>query len=241
MNTNVRINAPFLCQRVIREYGQRRLKEIEVHRQKMKFPTPEFQTRWSPTSPARYLRGSPSQLERTHKNRKSLGVPVNSASKRKSKRKKFVGAMKELALKTAYKRDSTNSVDSAALNEEEQSDRWPVLASLAHGDVIAIKENHTQRKYSFPTIVEKAMDANRKGLLFSEKNKVADSSSSLVANCVNNLDIKDCEIKRNSEIRENGSIKKESERVTDFSNTLDQSSLSRDRDGIENDNKRYRD
>lgn len=236
------------CQRVIRDYGHRRLKEIKEHQQKMKYTAPDFQTKWSPTSPARYLRRCSSQQGGSFKSKKSPGLLVN-ISKRKSKRKKFVGAMKELAMKTTYKRDPPKSPLSADLVEDGQVDGWPVLATLAHGEVIAIKDNNLiKRKFSFPTIVEKAMEANKKGLLFCEKNKVFDSSTS-----VNNgvtMDLKECEILNNTDIHENEFVQKKSNKDScdseelncDLSNNVNVDRCYSGPDGIavNNNTKRYR-
>lgn len=236
------------CQRVIRDYGHRRLKEIKEHQQKMKYTAPDFQTKWSPTSPARYLRRCSSQQGGSFKSKKSPGLLVN-VSKRKSKRKKFVGAMKELAMKTTYKRDPPKSPLSADLVEDGQVDGWPVLATLAHGEVIAIKDNNLiKRKFSFPTIVEKAMEANKKGLLFCEKNKVFDSSTS-----VNNgvtVDLKECEILTNTDIHENEFVQKKSNKDScdseelncDLSNNVNVDRCYSGPDGIavNNNTKRYR-
>ncbi|XP_061196738.1 cyclic nucleotide-gated channel rod photoreceptor subunit alpha-like [Saccostrea echinata] len=187
------------AERVIREYGQQRLKEIEVHRQKMKFSVSDFQTKWSPNSPARYLRGSPSKQIRVVKSKKAPGVLINNVSKRKSRKKKFLGAMKDLAMKTGYKGGSTHSQDRTEMGQTEQQDCWPVIAKLPQGDVIAIKENHKPRKFSFPTIVEKAMEANKRGLLICEKNKVSDDLAGVTKSVDSSSKQCDLTIKRNAQ------------------------------------------
>lgn len=113
--------------------------------------------------------------------------------------------------------------------------------------MIAIKDNSLiQRKFSFPTIVEKAIDANKKGLLLCEKNKVFDSSSSL--NNGVTVDLKECEILNNSDIHENEYVQKKSNQIScdseelncDLSNNVDRCYSGPDGIGVNNNTKRYR-
>ncbi|KAK3084244.1 hypothetical protein FSP39_010629 [Pinctada imbricata] len=140
------------AEQIIRNYGHKRLKEIEQHRQKMKSENgliPQRQT-WSPASPCKHLNIPSKQPKRS---RKKPGIKVsdvhldlNPGLNGKTTTGVF-GAMKNLVSKT--QKPTSPSPDDNDL-------QWSVIARLSHGDVVTghssySVENNNNRRYSLPS------------------------------------------------------------------------------------------
>ena len=147
-----------IFQQIIRDYGQRRLKEIEQHRQKLKTENvvPQRKQTWSPASPCKYLNAAPKR-KHSQQSRRKTGIKVSDVHLDiqpavNGKHAGVWGTMKSMVTKTQKPVPLLPGED---VTPDRDPNQWPVIARLSHGDVIARNGElpSSQRRLSLPTSV----------------------------------------------------------------------------------------